>query len=472
VSFHEEGLAYQLKKWVVENPLIKEAAIWEPDAGLELLQDQADPSVFQSAFDAKTTYPWENVWDISGELKPLESLEDPSILSLEKVAQRGGQGGSGFGYLAENQALIEYSGVMTRPYIGWMSRQMENGLAWLFWHQLAKDKTVRLFALDLDYLSSQALGVADSFVAGDMDVALAFSESQTHDSEYSQSAYLGDSFPGWYLRVSMKPGALQQESIILLSGGLVLGLFALLVAGGTTVIRKAYRGHQDALQKTTFVSVVSHELKTPITSIRMFADLLGEREVTPEKRVQYSDTISRESQRLTTLINNLLTYSSLEHGKKVYRYRDFDLVSLVEQTLLDYRRTIDAAGVEVTTRFPEASLEVCFDESAVKTVLINLIENVLKHAGDGGWIGLRIGKEKDEVFIEVSDRGPGIPRDQSEAIFQPFVQGENRLDKRKAGTGLGLSIARSMMRDCGGDLYLVKQAESGATFRITIRSRG
>ena len=468
VGFHSEGLKFELNKWVKENSLVSEACVWNVDTGLEPVGSTSEISVLTEVLESLPELPWLSVWSDEADLKNLEELQDERILGLDNIQVRAAEGGNSYGYLLENAAILQFDEINTEPYVGWLSLDYEGRAVWVFWHQLAKDSEVRAFALNLDILGEQAKQVVTNFVAADLIVALTLEDEDPNLGTYAEYRDLGEQFPGWFLSVEMSEEGMGQETIILITGGLIVGLFLLLIAGGSALIFKAHAGHQDMLQKTTFVSAVSHELKTPLTSIRMYAELMGNDKVETEKRIQYADTIHRESQRLTSLINNLLTFSSLEHGKRKYRRRDFDLVGLVDLTMKDYGQTIRASGFECELSLPEAAVEVHFDESVVKLVLINLIENVLKHAKDGRWLGIRVSQEDGAAVIDVSDRGPGVEAGIQESIFEAFVQGTTRLDNKKSGTGLGLSIARSMMKDCGGDLVLFSGGPDGATFRMII----
>ena len=463
VSFHTEGLEFQLTKWGNENPLIQDTFIWREAYGFQGLSEASISEIEE--------LPWQRAWNGEEELFSKDALIGSGILSIDPVFTRVSATGENYGYLNENLEILQYKGVKTNPYVGWMSVDLDDQRQWIFWHQLAKGEEVRGFFLNLAYLSDQATGVVTSFVASDIDVDFAFDPLSGTLGRYAQLSELGDEFPAWYLLVQLSKEAASQESIILLSGGLVLGLFLVLIAGGSVVIHKAHTDHQDILQKTTFVSAVSHELKTPLTSIRMYSELLDSENLEPQKRAQYTDTISRESQRLTSLINNLLTHSSIEHGKRKYRYMEFDLVSMISTTLKDYEKAIQFAGVDCEVDMPQELIQVKFDESVLKMVLVNLIENVLKHACDGGWIQIAAREEAGIVFLEVADKGTGIPDENRKLIFDPFFQGESLMKNKKPGTGLGLSIARSMMLDCGGSLELVDSANKGATFRITFRNR-
>ena len=363
-----------------------------------------------------------------GKLKTIEELDDDRVLELDPIQGRCRREWPELRIPAgRTQAFFNTIKLRTEPYLGWLSLEYAGNRVWIFWHQLARASVVRAFLLDLEVLSDQAKQVITNFVAADMDVQLHFSSVSLGSEGYAEYGDLGNKYPGWFLSVEMGEEGRKQESIILLSGVLVIGLFVLLIVGGSALIFKAHASYQDMLQKTTFVSAVSHELKTPLTSIRMYAELMSDKKVGAEKRVQYADTIHRESHRLTALINNLLTFSSLEHGKRKYRSREFDLVSLVDLTVKDYGQTIRASGFECKLELPETNVSVNFDESVVKLVLINLIENVLKHAKSGAWLGIRIGADEGSNVIDVSDQGPGRRNLDEGVYFQSVCSGKRTL---------------------------------------------
>ncbi len=444
VGFHVEGLEYRLERWVKENEVV---------------------SVGFTLNSAGEVLRWGNeLEDIPTDF----SEENIRLLKREDLSALVSGESSDFGYLAENMDLYTYMGKSVEPKVLWYA--IDRGGAFLDLlcvHSIAEGEVLRGIILNHDFLLSTFENAIQSLATAEVEFAFENNDSLETDLRGRKIAALSDLFSSILLGVYPTEVIDAQANLLRLFSVSIIVLLLLLSGGGTLLILNAYRSQQEVLQKATFVTSVSHELKTPLTSIRMFADLLKNTGIGEDKRAQYTGTISRESQRLTSMINNLLTYSGLEHGKKQYRLREFDLADVVWETISDYRATIEISGMTLESILPEVELLVKFDPSVVKQVTINLIENALKHAREGRYLQVEVKAEAKCAEVVVSDRGAGIVSGLREKIFEPFVQGQDNLSDKKSGAGLGLSIARAMMRDCGGELELLN-TKAGAAFVMRI----
>jgi signal transduction histidine kinase len=225
----------------------------------------------------------------------------------------------------------------------------------------------------------------------------------------------------------------------------------------------------DAMQKTTFVSNVSHELKTPLTSIRMYAELLGEDRIKdPAKQKRYLDVIIAESQRLTRLVNNVLDFSRLEQGRKKYHLIDLELSDFFNQTIEAHRLRIQQAGLELKDEIDEDQAIAQIDRDAIEQVILNVLDNAIKYAADGGEVLITGNRTKNWYEMRIKDRGPGVPAIHQEKIFEKFHRVDDSLTAKQPGTGLGLSIARRILRDLSGDLRYEPREGGGSCFVIRI----
>jgi signal transduction histidine kinase len=241
------------------------------------------------------------------------------------------------------------------------------------------------------------------------------------------------------------------------------------VAGGLLLLQEARRSALDARRKTTFVANVSHELKTPLTTIRMYAELLGEGRVRDEAKVRhYLRTIVGESQRLSRLIGNVLDFGRLEQGRKEYRVEALDPADTVSDILARQRERLEAAGLKVETTFPPAAARVRADRDSLEQVLLNLVDNALKYAAAGGELHVAVVPAGAQVQIRVEDRGPGVPAAQRERVFDLFHRLDDELTRRQPGCGLGLTLARRLLRDQGGDLGCEARPGGGAAFIVSL----
>ncbi len=262
------------------------------------------------------------------------------------------------------------------------------------------------------------------------------------------------------------------RGFIILSG-LLLGIFLIaIVTGGTLLTRQAYRSWLDAQQKSSFVSNVSHELKTPLTSIRMYAELLDENRIKdPEKKKQYLRVIVSESDRLGRLVNNVLDFSRLEQGRMKYHPEEIDIALYLREILEAHRLRIKAAGLDLTEQIPEDEITAWVDRDGFKQALINTIDNAIKYAADGGELSVVLEVHDGRCEIKMLDRGPGVPEEHRKSIFEKFHRVDHSLTAQQPGVGLGLTIARRILRDLGGDLLYQPRAGGGSCFILVVPLR-
>lgn len=267
---------------------------------------------------------------------------------------------------------------------------------------------------------------------------------------------------------SLLAGASSGTAFQLASGiGAVVGALTVLV----TIFWSEYsREVRQASQRVSFVNQVSHELKTPLTNIRMYADLLAVdlENLDPssgDKSVDRLRVIVSESQRLSRLINNVLTFGRQQRDSLSLRPRLASLDELVRRVVEQFAPTLTRIGLQTELKLV-AGPPVMIDEDAIEQILVNLIGNVEKYAADGGLLRIETCREDSTLRIIVTDAGPGIPLAMQRAVFEPFVRVSSRLEDA-AGTGIGLSIARDLARLHGGDLTMMDCA-SGASFRVVL----
>ena len=251
------------------------------------------------------------------------------------------------------------------------------------------------------------------------------------------------------------------------SSVIALILVAALLLGGSVLLIQVRRNSLEAVRKTTFVSNVSHELKTPLTTIRMYGEMLGDGIVKDEgKRKSYLETIISESQRLTRLVNNVLDFGRLERGEKTYNWEKVELGSAVGNILETQRPRLEAAGLELEWADDSEGVVAKLDPDALEQVLLNLLDNQVKYASEGKQAGVRLEKDDESVSLEVWDLGPGIPIEQRERIFETFHRVDDSLTSNKPGCGIGLGIARKLVEDMGGQITCEANEPKGAKFRI------
>ncbi|HAV42800.1 TPA: hypothetical protein DCX15_02125 [bacterium] len=254
---------------------------------------------------------------------------------------------------------------------------------------------------------------------------------------------------------------------------LVIILIISITTGGVLILKSLYSEMALAKQKTTFVANVSHELKTPLTSIRLFTEMLKERCQPDEaKRKKYLDIMLSETERLTRLINNVLDFSRMEQGKRDYNMRELDLISLCKNIFEGQRVRLEHNGFEVSFRADTECLIVQADEEAIKQVALNLLANAEKYSDKRREISIELVQSQNSALINIKDRGIGIPSREAENIFKEFYRVDDTLTSRVRGSGLGLTIAQRIIQDHHGEILYLPREGGGSIFQIRLPLKG
>jgi signal transduction histidine kinase len=221
--------------------------------------------------------------------------------------------------------------------------------------------------------------------------------------------------------------------------------------------------------KSEFVSTVSHEFRTPLTSIRSLSEsLLAGEDVPGERRKQFLTIIAEESQRLSRMIKQLLDLSRIEAGRMEWRLDRLDLGGVVAHAVETNRALFEAKGVALVATSPSGPATVYADRDAMIQVLTNLLSNAAKFTPGGGRVAVRTTTDDNQAVVEVEDTGPGIPQDQIASIFEKFRQVGDTLTGKPEGAGLGLPISREIVQQHGGSLTVRSAPGQGSCFRVAL----
>ncbi len=225
---------------------------------------------------------------------------------------------------------------------------------------------------------------------------------------------------------------------------------------------------QDEIKRNV-IRTVSHQLKTPLTSVRMAIHLLLEERIGPlnEKQAELLVTAREDSERLHTILNNLLDISRMEAGRAGLDLLAISPQMLIMDALEPYRRAAQDQGVMLAVDVRGSLSSVLVDRSRISDVFGNIISNALQHTPPGGRITVSAKEEEDVVRISVSDTGVGIPEAYLSTVFEPFVRVPGR--KESEGAGLGLAIAKEIVEAHGGKVGVKSREGQGATFSFTLR---
>ncbi|HVE87409.1 MAG TPA: HAMP domain-containing sensor histidine kinase [Myxococcales bacterium] len=244
-------------------------------------------------------------------------------------------------------------------------------------------------------------------------------------------------------------------------------LAAVLVGGVALALRTASRELKLSQMKSDFVSNVSHELKTPLASIRLFGELMRLGRVTSEEKVkEYGAFIDAESRRLTQLITNILDSSRIESGKKEYVSADVELGDLVTEVLKSFEVIVRHQGYVVRFDRPAGPVVVEGDFSALAQVVHNLLDNAIKYSAPKSAIELQLGPHRGQARLLVRDQGIGIATDEQQKIFERFHRVSTGLLHEVRGSGLGLSIVKHVVEAHGGRIEVESALGKGSTFAL------
>jgi signal transduction histidine kinase len=278
---------------------------------------------------------------------------------------------------------------------------------------------------------------------------------------------LGSSFPELFVRVPAQPVA-DRGSVRSVLAAVVCLTLAIALSGSWFFWRDVQRDLRLAELRSQFVASVSHELKTPLTAIRMFAETLRLGRAPRERTTEYLDTIVSESERLTRLLNNVLDFSKVEQGTRRYQLTQQPLAPIVQSAARTMRYALEQDGFDLRVTIEDAHLTARCDADALEQAILNLLSNAMKYSGASRFIALRLRAAEKGAAIAVSDRGIGIPAAEQPRVFEKFFRGSDDAHQRVAGTGLGLTLVEHTVRAHGGRVDVASRLGEGSTFTILL----
>jgi signal transduction histidine kinase len=221
--------------------------------------------------------------------------------------------------------------------------------------------------------------------------------------------------------------------------------------------------------KNDLVSTVSHELKTPLASMRALVDTLSAGRYRDQRQLHdYLDLIAKENLRLSNLLENFLTFSRLERGRQHFRFEALEPARVVAEAVGALQEKLAAANCTFIQNVEPGLPQIRGDVGALSTVLINLLDNAWKYTDTDKRISARAYATQGDVCFEVADNGIGIARTETRKIFERFYQVDQSLTRQRGGCGLGLGIAHYIVRAHGGIVQVESEPGKGSTFRVTI----
>ena len=268
--------------------------------------------------------------------------------------------------------------------------------------------------------------------------------------------------PGWFVRAFSDLEAQRERELLI--GGCVLGLlFLSLVAGAWMLAKSAKKAREEAMLKTDFLSNISHEFKTPLTTICLCAELAEDEGLAPERRRKALASIVAESGRLKTLVLNALDFSRLEKNRRVFSCAPCDVARLAAEAGEPLRERF-RGGLEL----PSGSVTARADASALQQIVVILLDNAAKYAALGGPVTCAVASAGARVVLTVADRGPGLDRQGLRHAFDRFWRGDDATTAETGGSGLGLAIAKELAKGMKGSLSVAPRPGGGLVFTLSL----
>lgn len=323
---------------------------------------------------------------------------------------------------------------------------LEQKVVWL------NDRAVEVFGIARDLSRGKTLGQ----VTGIKNVTALLEEVLQH----------GEALPCSYEGATIKVKRLNQRYFFKIAINPVLKEDKLW--GALVQLTDVTRFHEMERIKSDFVSIVSHEFRTPLTTIIVGVEMLREGmlgDLTPRGK-EVLEAIGSDCERLTRLIDNLLELSRIESGTIYVDMEPVDVSGLVEEAVRPLKIQAESKGVELIADLPPEIPPVAADFNKAVWILTNLIGNALRYTGDGGTITVKVRQRGARLFFSVQDTGSGIPKEYQEKIFRKYIQ-VRKPGQTSGGVGLGLAIAKDIVMAHGGEIWVDSEEGKGTTFTFT-----
>ena len=353
---------------------------------------------------------------------------------------------------AERSYLISYRAVRHEGRRHYMILHHDTGA-------IVRDVFATLFVNEEDKVSYNVVDDENRVVFGHQRIS--------RSGDYLVARRFPSTLYGWRLQIAPKQApalAVHGEERLATETALIGLSFAIILVGVGFLIYAAAKESRLIALRSEFIANVSHELKTPLSVVRMFSEMLMTGRVRDEKkRQQYLQIIARESERLTALIDNVLDFSAIERGKQNYQMRSGDLGELIGRAVETFRYRAEREGVDVTLRVEPGVPPVRFDEQAILLAVINLLDNAVKY-GEATPVEVDIEKGRRHAYVHVRDRGPGIPTEHQRRVFERFYRIRSQ-GQPVRGSGIGLALVKRIIEAHRGRAW-VESAEGGGA-RVT-----
>jgi signal transduction histidine kinase/tetratricopeptide (TPR) repeat protein len=322
-----------------------------------------------------------------------------------------------------------------------------------------------------EIIMSSGLKEDADFSLSDISGRIIAGDTALYNKSGNITSYFDSNFPPWRIEVK---GEITRP---LLFKGFYKSFYfwtiltmMFILAFGIVILGRTIAHEKEVLKlKSDFVSSVSHEFKTPITSIKALTERLLEGSVNdPVRMKEYYSVISRETENLSHLVGNFLDFSKMEEGKKQYTIEETDFKTWLKQTVSDFFGKTPLRKFKFHTDISETSASVKIDKNAMKLVVNNLLDNAVKFSSEDSEIKVTIEKKGEEILLKIKDDGIGITKNEQLRIFEKFYRGKEASHFSPTGTGLGLTIVKQIVQAHGGEIQVESEPGKGSTFSVIL----
>ena len=251
---------------------------------------------------------------------------------------------------------------------------------------------------------------------------------------------------------------------------IVLVVTAILFIVAFTITRSFERLAEASRMKSEFISIVSHQLRAPLSNLRWTIELLTSGRTNPvsEKQLEYFKILRENSNRMRELVSDLLTVSRIETATLPLKKEETFLENLIRDLILGFEPFAETSNVEVKFEVEGNLPKILADPFQIKLVIENLLDNALRYIKEKGEVKIKLEKRGKNLYLGIEDNGVGIPKEDQKYIFQKFFRAENILKYQTQGSGLGLYIAKGILESSGGKIGFKSQEGIGSTFWFTL----
>ncbi len=371
---------------------------------------------------------------------------------------------------------LDYAHIRAEDYLDGLDQRVGKELAPAgtpgMWSVASSDgRIVALFSdSQMDVILAEVCDALPAIHAGG--VAIQYNPSQEAESGAFISEPVGKQMPGWRIALFLKTpdpfqaAADRQRLLYFIIAGVAIGLIALLSGATGRYVRRQMRLTR---LKNDLIATVSHELKTPLASMRVLIDTLVDGRISDKAQAdEYLQLIARENLRLSRLIDNFLTFSRMERNKRAFEFDQLHVADIVDEAIASTGDRFIGENSCLKTKIAADLPPIAGDCDALVTVILNLLDNAWKYSGDDRAIRIKADLKGRFVRIKVVDNGIGMPPRTVRRIFNRFYQADNTLTRSAGGCGLGLSIVKFILDAHRASIEVVSRPGSGSTFIVKI----